>query len=509
MFSTPYLAPNKNNHVWRRPRYRNETSHMKTIIQTLTLGAILSISSLGFAAGDIQNLLAQQHSSSRGKIGTSQCAVEFSKNTAVLRKIVAEGHVLADMTMNGQEIIEESFRHRLDLIKALKETTMAKGKISGDCEKAFRKYVNARRLFEEYTALNANLDESPEVFEGSSPNLLLNPKHGKFALKSGDILVSRGTAVVSAAIAKIGDQEGLYSHAAMVYIDPNTSAIYLMQSEIETGVEAELISENYLRDGKIRANVYRPKDAKLAADAAQWMFDYINKAKSQGSYIRYNFSMDFAKEDIMFCSQMPFMAYQKASGNKFLLGSTYKTTFVERKNRSFLNGLQITVPSTYSPNDIELDEKLDLVAEWRDLSRAGKAHRRDAVMDSIFTWMDEEGYNFNKTYNSLESTLLVSLRNAPLTGKLLSSTIADNIEQQQLKYFLTMNTIGGAALEGYVAKEETIYKDVVPSYEQMLRLMVEVKNDDLNRLSHERTYKQNGLTYPAAYQSRFMKYLSR
>ncbi|HEY1080585.1 MAG TPA: hypothetical protein VGE46_10810 [Bdellovibrio sp.] len=482
---------------------------MKTIFQSFTLGAILSISSLGFAASDIQSLLAQQHSSSRGKIGTSQCAAEFSRNTATLRNIVAEGNVLADMTMNGKEIIEASFRQRLDLLKVLKETTLSKGKVSGDCEKAFRKYVNARRLFEEYTALNANLNESPEIFEGNSPNLLVNPNYGKFALKSGDILVSRGTAVVSATIAKIGDQEGMYSHAAMVYVDPKTSDIYLMQSEIETGVEAELIGENYLRDGKIRANVYRPKDAKLAANAAKWMFDYIASVKAKGSYIRYNFSMDFSKEDLMFCSQMPFMAYQKASDNKFLLGATYKTTFVERKNRSFLNGLKITVPSTYSPNDVELDEKLELVAEWRDLSRAGKAHRRDAVMDSIFTWMDEEGYNFNKAYNSLESTLLVGLRNAPITGKFLSSSIADNIEQQQLKYFLTMNTIGGAALESYVEKEEALYKDAIPSYAQMLRLMVEVKKDDLNRLAQEREYNENGLTYPATYESRFMKYLSR
>ena len=482
---------------------------MKTLIQTITLGAILSISSAGFAAGNIQNTLDLQHRSARNKIGTSQCAAELSQSTAALRSIVAEGGVLSDMKANAKDIITDSFRQRLDLLNVFKTVTLTKGKIASDCENAFRKHINARRLFEEYTALSGNLEESPEIFEGTSPYLLENPKFGKFALKSGDILVSRGTAVVSAAIAKIGDQEGMYSHAAMVYIDPATSQIYLLQSEIETGVESELISENYLQDGKLRANVYRPKDAKLAADAAKWMYDYIADAKAKGTYIRYNFGMDFSRDDIMFCSQMPYTAYQKASNNKFLLGATYKTTFVERKNRSFLDGLQITVPSTYSPNDVELDEKLELVAEWRDLSRTGKAHRRDAVMDSIFTWMDNEGYTFNKAYNSLESTMLIGLRKAPVTGKFLSDTIADNIEQQQLKYFLTMNTLGGAALENYTAKEDAVFKDVMPSYNQMLGLMEQVKNEDLQRLNQERTYRQNGLTYPTAYESRFMKYLSR
>ena len=481
---------------------------MKTLISSLTLGAVLLTSSLSFAAGEIQNLLAQQHRASRGTIGKSQCAAEFTKQTETLRSLQAEGRIWSDMRVNAKEIIAASFRERLDLVNIFKATTLAKGKIAADCENAFRKHINARRLFEEYTALSAGLEDSPEIFEGQSPNLLLNPKYKKFELKSGDILVSRGTAVVSAAIAKIGDQEGMYSHAAMVYIDPKTSEIYLMQSEIETGVEVAPIKENYF-DGKVRANVYRPANAKLAADAAKWMFDFINNAKAQGTYIRYNFEMDFSKEDIMFCSQMPFMAYQKASGGKFLLGSTYKTTFVDKKNRSFLDGLMITVPSTYSPNDIELDEKLEFVAEWRDLSRAGRIHRRDAAMESVFTWMEEEGYNFNKTYNSLESKVFLALRNLPITSKFLEDSVADNIKQQQLKYFLTMNTLGGAALESYIAKEEAVYQEKVPSYSQMLSLMTEVKNEDLQRMTENQAMIDNGLPVPAGYDSHFMKYFSR
>lgn len=481
---------------------------MKTWLPSLTLGAILSISSISFAAGDIQSLLEQQHRSGREYIGTNQCASGFTKDTTALRQMVAQGSVLVDMKANAKEIIASSFRQRLDLVNIFKTVTLAKGKIASDCEHAFRKHLNARRLFEEYTALSAHLDESPEIFEGESPNLLLNPKYSKFELKSGDILVSRGTAVVSAAIAKIGDQEGMYSHAAMVYIDPQTSDIYLMQSEIETGVEVELIQDNYF-DGKVRANVYRPADAKLAASAAKWMFDFINKAKAEGTYIRYNFEMDFSKEDIMFCSQMPFMAYQKASGGKFLLGANYKTTFVERKNRSFLNGLKITVPSTYSPNDIELDEKLEFVAEWRDLSRAAKIHRRDAVMESVFKWMDDEGYNFNKAYSALESAVLLALRNLPLAGKLVSGSVADNIKLQQLKYFMTMNAIGSAALDDYIAKEEAVYKEEAPSYSQMLSLMTEVKNEDLKRMSDSEALRQNGLSVAPIFDSHFMKYLTR
>ncbi|NUN05177.1 MAG: hypothetical protein HUU57_05390 [Bdellovibrio sp.] len=72
-----------------------------------------------------------------------------------------------------------------------------------------------------------------------------------------------------------------------------------------------------------------------------------------------------------------------------------------------------------------------------------------------------------------------------------------------------MNTVGGAALESYIAKEEELFNQTTPSYAQMLRLMNEVKAEDLNRLAQERIYQQNGLTHPGVFGSRFMKYLSR
>lgn len=472
----------------------------------LIITSLLS-TSLCYGADSILTILEKQSASSQRALLSGSCAEELTRNTSILRNIRAEGGTLSEMKSQGKEIVVSSFKQRVKLLEIFRAGTLSKGRASKECENAFRKYLNARRIFEEYTALNGGLDDSPEIFQGKEPQLLVNPKYSKFELKSGDILVSRGTAVVSATIAKIGDQEGIYSHAAMVYVEPKTQKVYVLQSEIETGVEAEPIEKKYMRDGKVRANVYRPANSALAASAAQWMYDHLMEVKKTGDYVRYNFEMDFLNEKAMFCSQLPYMAYQKASGGKFLLGSTYKTTFVDRQIRPFLNGLLVKVPSTYSPNDVELDEKLELVAEWRDYSRIGKAHRRDAVMESVFNWMEQDGYRFNDLYNSFEGSVLGLLRKLPITGNLLSDSLADNIKHSQLKYFLTMNTLGAAILQDYVKKEESKFHGIVPSYNEMLQLVSEVKAEDLRRQQYAQFMKQNGEQVAPAYDSHFMKYL--
>ena len=186
---------------------------MKVLTNTLSLAkgalvlGILSSATLGHASSSgLRDLLNQQFASSSQALSSNTCVSELSKNSQALRNIRAEGSVLADMRSNGADLISGSFQQRLKLVEALKKTTLVKGAVSMECEIAFRKYINSRRLFEEYTAISAGLDDSPDVFQGKAPQLLVNPKYGKFELKSGDILVSRGTAVVSAAIAKIGVQ---------------------------------------------------------------------------------------------------------------------------------------------------------------------------------------------------------------------------------------------------------------------------------------------------------------
>ena len=68
---------------------------------------------------------------------------------------------------------------------------------------------------------------------------------------SGDLLVSRGGAEVSAFISRGNDFPGNFSHVAIIHIDKETNKPYFVEAHIEKGVAIATL-EHYLKDKKLR-----------------------------------------------------------------------------------------------------------------------------------------------------------------------------------------------------------------------------------------------------------------
>src|SRR5690606_42102715 len=79
---------------------------------------------------------------------------------------------------------------------------------------------------------------------------------------SGDLLVSRGGAEVSAFISRGNDYPGNFSHVALLHVSEDGNASFI-EAHIEKGV-AIATAEEYLKDKKLRFMVLRPR-----ADLAQ------------------------------------------------------------------------------------------------------------------------------------------------------------------------------------------------------------------------------------------------
>ena len=130
---------------------------------------------------------------------------------------------------------------------------------------------------------------------------------------SGDLLVSRGGAAVSALISRGNDYPGNFSHVALLYVDEKTGKAHLIEAHIEKGVAVSSVEE-YEQDKKLRFMVMRPRQnlAALIADpmlphkAAKMMFD-----ESQNRHIPYDFKMNFYDSAAMFCSEVASYAYRK------------------------------------------------------------------------------------------------------------------------------------------------------------------------------------------------------
>lgn len=211
---------------------------------------------------------------------------------------------------------------------------------------------------------------------------------------SGDLLVSRGGAEVSALISRGNDFPGNFSHVALIYVEETTQTPYLIEAHIERGV-AIASADEYINDRKLRFMVLRPrhdlpqleKDPLLPHKAAKYMYE-----EAQERHIPYDFKMNFYDPDAMFCSEVGSYAYKEFGINLWPAESTISSDGVVKVMNTF--GVENFV--TQMPSDLEYDPQLSVVGEWRDMEAMFEDHLYNAVIDAMLVCAEnggEIGYN--------------------------------------------------------------------------------------------------------------------
>lgn len=235
------------------------------------------------------------------------------------------------------------------------------------------------------------------AFSGQNDNTFVAPAFAtgdNLHFRSGDVLLMRGTAHNSAAIARIGDVDTLFSHLAIVYID-HEGRHWLVESLIEDGAVITPLEEA-LGKGAGRAVLYRCKDRDLAAGAAERIFARVHaSATGKSPHIPYDFSMRLDGDKRLFCAKLIRLAFAEASGGRMALPRF--PTRLGMKNRDFFRRLGVRARETFAPGDIDVDPRFDLVAEWQDYRVTSRMRTNDLVMDKLFAWMETDGYRFRET----------------------------------------------------------------------------------------------------------------
>jgi hypothetical protein len=235
-------------------------------------------------------------------------------------------------------------------------------------------------------------------FTGTDTNTLVNYDFYRSGaahhFRSGDVILVRGTAHNSAAIARIGDVDSQFSHLGIVYIDP-AGDHWMVESLIEDGATITPLAKA-LDHNIVRAVLYRHRDADLAARAAKYIFDYVAASRSKGGKrILYDFSMRTDDTRNLFCSKLVRLAYERGSFGTFVL-PTYPT-HIARRNRDFLDRVGVATDLTFAPADIDMETGFDLVAEWQDYRETAGIRLQDFTMDKLFEWMEKYNYRFEET----------------------------------------------------------------------------------------------------------------
>lgn len=234
------------------------------------------------------------------------------------------------------------------------------------------------------------------MFTGTEHNTLVNPAYYSaqdIPFRSGDVLLMRGSAFNSAAIARIGDVDTQFSHIGLIHVDSDGHHS-VVEALIEDGAVITPL-EHALDCGVGRAVLYRCKDGELARRAADLIHEHVKRSHAAlGRRIVYDFTMQLEGYKKLFCSKLVRQAFDMASNGAVMVPAF--TTRLHMKNRDFFDRIGVTAEETFAPGDIDLDPRFDLVAEWQDYRLTSTLRLQDMLMTKLLEWMERHGYVFEE-----------------------------------------------------------------------------------------------------------------
>lgn len=365
-------------------------------------------------------------------------------------------------------IVDRSFRVRRALASRL--AGFSREGVRGSshpCVRAVRAGLRTLRFIEDYlilTVLNPRpFDEKKDPKAGPALNeaapKLVTVSGEPVRLRSGDLLLSRGNASTSAAISRIGVDEAQFSHLSQVYIEgpPGTEVeiskaagdprVHTIEAHIEIGSFTRTFGK-YLEDGNARVAQYRPKlSPELAHRAAKAVFDrvraYQERSRQQARRDKpnvndnppYDFKMDNADHSQIFCAEIVTIAFESVG----LKLPTYPTVL---KKNDITQRMEISVPAAFAPADIEIEPNFEELAEWRDVRKLDALLRKDAVLTSMYEWMENRKYRLQDSPTSYAKAVLAwTVRQLDLG---FSEALPKNMNRQVIRMTFTLDTVVGA-----------------------------------------------------------------
>lgn len=358
----------------------------------------------------MRDLAADLANSTAWALAPAEDAYSLSQN---LSRVYGALRALDLGLYDPRQLADDAPRHINQLFltrMALRDRTdewHARGLMTADVQTAIRNLLRITRYGGDmlgemaigFRRLPASEAHTMTAFTGERNNTLVNPRFvtgSDLSFQSGDVLLVRGRAHNSAAIARIGDVDSQYSHVGIVHID-KTGKHWLVEVLIEKGGIIVPL-QSALDHGIGRAVLFRHRDAVLAANAGLIAYDLVKRSLSRnGRPIRYDFTMKLdGNVKQMFCTKLIRHAFAKASE-----GEVQPSTFLTRldmKNADFFDRIGVLAHETFAPGDMELEPGFDVVAEWQDYRVTSDLRLSDLVMDKLLEWMDVHHYRFKETF---------------------------------------------------------------------------------------------------------------
>lgn len=425
---------------------------------------------------------------------TTQCSEELEKYYSALYSLTSSDVDIEKIDSSRvNSLINTSFETRIEMRKKLKDLVI-KNTEDEKCLENVRATVRALRYVEDYLVeleehtRKDNLEVQFTTLVGSAPYFLINKEFrhsfkGASDLKGGDVILSRGNAYSSAAIARIGTADAQFSHLTLVHEDEDGN-LFTSEAHIEVGSLAEPI-QKHIDQGNSRTVVFRFKDPVMAQRAGEIMYKKVRARQLQKKNIKYDFGMDYKDNKDLFCSEIIYDGYKQASDGELDI-PVFKTKF-HKGSLPFLQKLGIKVDEsnvdsfkTFGPGDIEFDPRFDLVAEWRNPAKMKDTRVKDLVLTKLFEWMEKDGYQFHPPGKVKRKAWFSWLaRRTPLIGLALKGKFPKYMTRDQLQLFLLLDEVAITLHERVDEVQEEQGRPMTPV--EIFHILDQFKDEDQAR----------------------------
>jgi hypothetical protein len=363
-----------------------------------------------------------------------------------------------ELLVHGKDVLDDLWSIKLKLHQKLKDFNFA---IPVECARSIRGVFTAIRLVEdtveEHYVRTNGLQAPSSAFAPNNEFVRRAKGFENFRipedLQSGDVILSRGNAYTSAAIASLGEADTQFSHVSFVYKDEN-GKLWTTEAHIEVGSIVRPIEE-HIKDNNFRTMILRYEDQALAAQASQYAFKRVQHASRTTGNIPYDFGFDMGESKSLFCSEVVSWSIEMVSG-RMIQVPFYKNRVLLRKPK-FVNDLGITVEESFIPADLEIDPRFTIVVEWRDANRINDSLEKDALIQAMFTWADEHNYrliNASSFKSLLYRNVIWPIRRTPLLKNFVDEKLPLNMSRTLVGYFGTLESVGELLQKTLKAEDE-------------------------------------------------------
>ncbi len=417
---------------------------MKSGLSILAL--MVGLSSQYLHAGDLDESLKE----SLQQLKVENCPAQMKAIGKLINSYEAEDYKLEMKKRSSDQILSELWNFKIGVHEKLQQFHRTH-LLQKDCSVAARGALRAVR-FAEDTLHHQNYLRKAEgesfpdsAFSEGNLQVKRNPRFSKFNLKddlkSGDVILTRGNAFTSAAIASLGEFDTQFSHISIVHRDEK-GELWTVEAHIEVGSFVRPL-QDHIDDKNFRTMIYRFEDEKIAQEAAKFIFEKVRKASDSTGNILYDFGFDQDNSEKLFCSEVVSHAFEKSSNGSVKI-PLYRSHLMTRKPE-FVKNLEITVEESFIPADIEVDPRFSVIAEWRDPAKIQNILEKDAIIHGMFRWNDELDYQMvqaSSRKSFIYRNVAWPLRRVPFLKKYFKDKLPINMSRKLIGYFGVLESIG-------------------------------------------------------------------